>query len=265
MDIKAYIESGQLEAYASGLCSDLEAKEVEKLCAQYSELKTELESIQKSLESLANVYAKSPPPMLKESIFKKIENEIPMSAMEDETKIISLYSRVRKLAIAAAAMFIFSLAINVILFNRWNKANETITALNSEKSSLALEMNTTRVKQDNMSRDMAMMSDPSTMKVLMKGMEKSPSSMAIIYWNKKSGSVLLSVNKLPTPEQGMQYQLWAIVDGKPVDAGMIVMDSTMQRMKSFDNSQAFAVTLEKEGGSATPTMAEMYVMGAVSL
>jgi anti-sigma-K factor RskA len=34
-------------------------------------------------------------------------------------------------------------------------------------------------------------------------------------------------------------------------------------MKSFGSAQAFAITLEKAGGSPTPTMDEMYVMAKV--
>mgnify|MGYP003549478745 FL=1 len=40
-------------------------------------------------------------------------------------------------------------------------------------------------------------------------------------------------------------------------------DSTVQEMKSVDKAQAFAITLEKEGGNPTPTMEEMYVMGTI--
>lgn len=34
-------------------------------------------------------------------------------------------------------------------------------------------------------------------------------------------------------------------------------------MKSFGKAEAFAITLEKEGGSLTPTMAEMYVISKI--
>ena len=37
----------------------------------------------------------------------------------------------------------------------------------------------------------------------------------------------------------------------------------IQAMKSVENPQAFAITLEKEGGNPTPTMEEMYVMGTI--
>ncbi len=49
----------------------------------------------------------------------------------------------------------------------------------------------------------------------------------------------------------MQYQLWAIVDNQPVDAGMLEMDKghMMVKMKNIPRAQLFAITLEQEGGS----------------
>jgi len=34
-------------------------------------------------------------------------------------------------------------------------------------------------------------------------------------------------------------------------------------MKNIPKAQAFAITLEKKGGSVTPTLSAMYVMGKV--
>jgi len=36
------------------------------------------------------------------------------------------------------------------------------------------------------------------------------------------------------------------------------------KMKNIPRAQAFAVTLEKRGGSAAPTMDQMYMMGKAS-
>ena len=37
----------------------------------------------------------------------------------------------------------------------------------------------------------------------------------------------------------------------------------IQKMKSFGHAEAFAITLEKTGGSPTPTMDEMYVISKI--
>ncbi len=39
------------------------------------------------------------------------------------------------------------------------------------------------------------------------------------------------------------------------------INTAYKKMKSFGKAQAFAITLEKQGGSATPTMDKMVVMG----
>ena len=70
--------------------------------------------------------------------------------------------------------------------------------------------------------------------------------------------------KMPMNDKEHQYQLWALVKGKPVDLG--VFDKTpdsaaMKEMKPIAYADAFAVTLEPRGGSPSPTMDEMMVIG----
>ena len=90
-------------------------------------------------------------------------------------------------------------------------------------------------------------------------------SVATVYWHTKSKDVYLLVNNLPQPPSDRQYQLWAIVDGKPVDAGVFDIQNSqgLLRMKNMPRAQIFAVTLEKRGGSTTPE-GPMYVLGKVS-
>ena len=99
--------------------------------------------------------------------------------------------------------------------------------------------------------------------IAMKGQAINPSGLSTIYWDTQTKDVYLLVNSLPQPASDKQYQLWAIVDGKPVDAGVFDMKDAdgLVKMKNIPQAQAFAITLEKKGGSASPTLAAMYVMG----
>jgi hypothetical protein len=95
---------------------------------------------------------------------------------------------------------------------------------------------------------------------------KSPESAVSAFWNHQTKEVLLDVQRLPPAPAGKQYQLWSIVDGVPVAIGMldIHFEGKVLRMKPADSgSVAFAITLEKTGGSTAPTMEEMYVMGKI--
>jgi anti-sigma-K factor RskA len=112
------------------------------------------------------------------------------------------------------------------------------------------------------------MKDPRMEIVKMPAVATSPSasSMATVYWDTSSRLVWLLVNQLPKPASGKQYQLWAIVDGKPVDAGIFDVDEGIPfvKLKTIPRAQAFAITLEKQGGSLKPNMDAMYVMGKVT-
>ena len=103
--------------------------------------------------------------------------------------------------------------------------------------------------------------------VSLDGLPAAPEAAAKIFWMKNTGEVYIDASNLPEAPAGMQYQVWGIVDGKPVDGGMIITTKNedkfrIHKMKSFGNLkvQAFAVTLETTGGNPTPK-GDMYVMG----
>ena len=66
--------------------------------------------------------------------------------------------------------------------------------------------------------------------------------------------------------QENQYQLWAIIDGKPVDVGVFDSNFTgLARMKDIaKGAVTFAVTIEPRGGKLSPTLQTMQVAGNVS-
>ena len=93
---------------------------------------------------------------------------------------------------------------------------------------------------------------------------KGKDDAATVFWNTKNRDVYLMVNKLPEPTTGKQYQLWAMIDGKPVDAGLLSPRCTsVCKMKNIPRAEAFAITLEKEGGSAVPNLRTLFVIGSV--
>ena len=62
MGIKAYIESGILEAYVFGSASEAEVEELLQLKAQHPEVKDALEELELNLEQISQHMAVAPPP-----------------------------------------------------------------------------------------------------------------------------------------------------------------------------------------------------------
>ena len=88
----------------------------------------------------------------------------------------------------------------------------------------------------------------------------APTAKMLLAWNTKDKMIYLMKSQLPAAPIGKQYQLWAIVDKKPVDLGVFDLKEGTIAMRAIGKAEAFAVTLEKTGGNPTPT-SEVYVVG----
>ncbi len=269
MNTKEYISSGIIESYILGLASPDEAGILECVMKNNAEVKAAFEEAQKTLEDLATAQAITPPHDLKAKIWNKIQQEQPSEAVapvastglpaakpQEEVRIQG-NSNWKVYAVAASVLFLISVAGNIFWMNDQQQTKQEMARMTTEKKNQELAM-------QKMNRKMEMVSNPDMKMVMLKGVEKHTDSKAMVFWDTKTKEVYLNADKLPKAPEGMQYQLWAIADGKPVNAGMYTEDKDSRiALASIPEAQAFAITLEKQGGSPVPTMQNMYVMGEI--
>jgi len=275
VNTQEYIQSGIIESYVLGMASSAEAAELEQLCLQYPEIKQALTDFETALEANALAKSVAPPAHLKQQIFatlqsefKAIENkategkEAAIMPMHD-TKVVKMNQPSRFLAAASIILLVISGGMNIYFYSKFKETTQQYQALVLEKNTLQANNQMMQTKSLDMYNSMQMMTDPNMQKVAMPGIAGKESNYATVFWDTKSKDVYLLPNKLPQPATGKQYQLWAIVDGKPVDAGVISDCAGLCKMKNIPSASMFAITLEKSGGSETPTLSEMYVAGKV--
>ena len=267
MNTKEYISSGIIESYILGFASPEEAGILECVMKNNAEVKAAFEEAQKTLEDLATAQAVTPPNDLKSKIWSKIQQEeiveevkpvvstdIPAAKPQEEIRIQG-NSNWKVYSMAASVLFLVSVAGNLFWMNKQSETKQEIAKMQTEKKSQDLAM-------QKMNQKMNMVSNPDMKMVMLKGVEKHTDSKAMVFWDKNTKEVYLNAESLPKAPEGMQYQLWAIADGKPVSAGMYTEDKDSKvALANIPNAQAFAITLEKQGGSSVPTMENMYVMG----
>ncbi len=276
LDIKEYISSGIIESYVLGVVSDQERREVECMSHIYPELQQHLLEAQASIEKLSEGWKKEPPAELKNKVMAVIaeahkqDNET--KQIEDQgAKVIQIpqvntakQSNFPKWV--AAASVIALIVVASMFFMKNNATQSELKAKNDEvkaKETLVAELE----KQVNeYNADQAFITNDKTFAVALGGTPNSPDSRVKAYWNKEQNQVLLAGVSLPQNEADKQYQLWAIVDGAPVDLGMLDAEnptkSISKKVKSSE-VQAFAITLEKKGGSPTPNLDQLFVIGNV--
>lgn len=275
MNTRDYIESGILEEYVLGVASVQETKEVECLSQVYPEVKAELTRLEETLERYALQHQAPVPQRLKQDIFAQMT----FGPVAGNVKAADLQqTQVRPVPAEGAevqpgtpgavrplwAMLAVAASVLLAVFGAW--AAYEMSQARERNDLLAAQVSELTQRAEYNEALAANYRDPDVKIVRMPGLEKAPESQVVALWNQKTNEVLLDVQNLPAAPSGKQYQLWTIVDGKPVDMGMLEPDfaNRLLRMKaSSPNAAAFAITLEKEGGSPSPTMEEMYVMGKV--
>ena len=265
MEIKDIISSGLLEMYILGLTSVEETKQVEGWINTNPEIVAELNAIETTMESYAMANAIEPANGLKQKIFSLLNSNHNIENYTTTAKVYSISPFWKWAAAASILLLIGSSILNVIYFNKYDKVN---TAYNESKQQL-LAQNGKIAELDrnvnDMSHDMSVVQSKYSEPVSLHGLPAAPDAAAKIFWMKNTGEVYIDPSNLPEAPTGKQYQLWAIVDGKPVDGGMIISTKKgnkyqIQKMKTFGKAEAFAVTLETAGGNPTPK-GDMYVMG----
>jgi anti-sigma-K factor RskA len=274
-----FISSGLLELYVLGALSSDELALVNDMLSTYPELLDEVKRIEKDAITFAEQQSPKPSNGLKSNILSAIDAlEVKSGETAENTGAASVRSITPKtessssnfgmwlMMAASVALLVVSLVFNYLQYQDINKANAVIAELNEERSIMANNLDTYKTSFEVASNKLSILRDTATVTIPMKGVELSPNSLALIHWNKNTNETYIDIASLPEPPTEMQYQLWAIVDGQPVDLGVFdVLDNSiaMQQMKTIDNPQAFAVTLEKVGGNPTPTLEQMYVLGTV--
>jgi anti-sigma-K factor RskA len=256
MNVQEYIASGILELYAMGALSGAEMREVEAMLEKYPEIREEFERIQASLEAYAMKHSVQTSADLKKNVMNAINGR--------EKKIIPLYSR---LAVAASlAALLVSLIVNYTLYSKLEKSDAQVAQMIDDQNKLKSQYDEQLARYDQVEKDLNLLKHPGMIAVELSPTETGPKdAKAMVYTSRKTSEVFLELVNMPVPPSGMQYQLWGMVDGKPVDAGLITMepDSSIHAMKTVPGANAYAISLETAGGNTSPKGA-IVVMGGVS-
>ncbi len=280
---KEYIESGILELYVLGQLNPSECEEVEAMAEKYPEVRQEITDIEIAMEKYASAQAVEPSTGLDTAILNRIQSSEtnPLTAVKTaplfqvtDNSIDNHNSKIRTLRIALAACATLLLVSLIALYSAHNDlgtAKEQIADLNSQKEQFTSTVNYMRQNNTDLQKIVGMGDDPDWKTVKLAGTPMDPNAKMIVYWHVSGKHVMMDNSKmnLPANDEQHQYQLWALVNGKPVDLGVfdVKPDTTgiLVTMKNISSAQTFAVTLEKRGGSPSPTMDQMIVAGNVAI
>lgn len=270
-----YITSGILELYAAGGLTQPEREEVERRAATSADIRQALDEACAAMEAYASLYAQQPRQDLKNKILQRIEGlqQVPAPEPAGERPVLPLYPEKPKPApgfqwmlAASITLFLLSTLASFYFYTQWQKAEQKLTSVLASEQALARNFTRASLQLQGQQQLLAILRSPQVKTIRLQGVEAHPGASLVVYWNPERRQVYVDAPDLPPPPTGKQYQLWALLDGKPIDAGLLHLSGKsdqLQQMKDISAAQAFAVTLEPAGGSKVPTLEQLTVMGQI--
>lgn len=285
-------DNGDLELYALGALTSAESLALESMIATSPLLQAELRKLQTTLENLATAQSVVPPKELRDQILSAafaVESEnnsgpaelpdgTPMTLVtypgesaiaapsQPQTSPRTSARPYRLFAIAAGIALLITTSTTAYLWYRvQDLSNELVTA-QADLAGLKKRNEVMTARHNESSRYLSLLNNETVLRISLEAQGTTPkSTKSTILWDRASNEVYLDPTSLPAIATAEDYQLWAIVDGKPVDLGVYNPSSekTLAIMKTVQAPQAFAITIEPKGGSVSPTLSRMIVLGKV--
>lgn len=273
MDIKELISSGIIERFVLGLASDNERNELLRMRELYPEVDKAITDYEENLEEYTKLHAVKPPEDIKNNILAAVgshkgKDEEPKTPSPKTVYGIHKLRRWKRIAVAAIILLVISLGVNIFYLPKYEEYKDRYNFLVADQQKILVQNKVIKTRLEKVQGSLNILTNPNLKTIKMEGVNTHKEGSAIAFWNTKTRQSYLGKLNLPKPPKGKTYQLWAIVDGKPESLGLYnpAKEKGIKTMKKVlpGEIQAFAITLEKAGGSLQPTMDQMYVLGSVS-
>ena len=239
--IKLFLDSDMLEKYLLGTTNELETLQVERYIAMYPEVQKAYNELQENLEIFAKLHAIKAPQGLKEKIQSRIKSE-----RIGRRRFFSY-------AIAASLTAIMFAGVSYFVWNQ-NQSLQEENSVVSNKIRL-LEENMKEQLED-VRKQFIVLNNPQTKKYTVKGNQKAKDLKAVAYINPVKKLSYINVSKLPHIPESQCFQMWAEVNGKMINLGIIEEAGDQQKLMALpyaDNAVGY-ITIEPKGGNQLPSV-----------
>ncbi|MES1245003.1 MAG: anti-sigma factor [Acidobacteriota bacterium] len=249
-----------LPAYALGALDGGELRELEAhLAAGCEECRRLLDLWQGDVEELA---ASVEPVEPSETTRRRIQRLAPAPAAPAPVVAIRRSPVTRWAGLAAAACLLIaagSLWRQAQLGRQLDQVGADRDRLAREVAGLDQQLGLARAESQRLAESLSIITSPDSRLVQLAGLETTPQASGHTFISPQRGAAVFYASGLPASEPGKTYQLWWIQDGKPISAGTFDVDEQGSGNLRVENVappgqiQAWAVTVEPEGGVPQPT------------
>lgn len=265
MNIKENIASGNLELYVAGALSEKESQEVYELTQQYPELLEEVKSIETSIVKLTAAAS----PKDTKHVFSTIKQTLDLE--NNDPKVITMDTPKTSLFTYVGWAASLVLAAGLLwMVNENSDLQDKIRVAETDNAFLEEQIDIANSNLEEAEKLVGILRDRNIIEIPLAGQAAFPEAYAKVYWDKNSNSIYLDAKDLPEAPEGKVYQVWSLTLNPltPTSLGTIDdFNTDANKIFAITNanaSEAFGITLEPAGGSASPTMEQLYTLGVVA-
>ncbi len=268
MDIQKFLNSGVVEKYVLGLADRGEMDYVEQMAKDYPEVNEHICKMQNCMEEYVEMHAIRPPRHLKHKIMASLSDEADSEhpKNKDRAPRVAL-PLVWRWASGIAALLLLGLGLlSWNLYEQQQAAQRSLALLATQIKHLQNDQANLETLNEQIRQKYSVLKDITTQQVKLKGSQHAPQALVVVYWNPEHNKGYLNIVDLPQCPSGHEYQLWADVNGKHKDMGVLKTNAegtVLHSIPYIKGSRGFVITLEKEGGSPHPTVEKMYATGSL--
>ncbi|MEJ2112682.1 MAG: anti-sigma factor [Flavobacteriaceae bacterium] len=249
--ITTFLNSDLLEKYLLGETTSAETEMVETYISKYTEVQKAYSTLQDNLEIVAKSNAVEAP----KSILKNILDEL------DEAPVISInqegkkYKKWYKFGVAASVAALVFAATSFMFYTQNQKLSKENQVVVDEIFDLRSDIDENNEMLSKVMRQLLRLNNPETEKYIIKGNERAKDLKTVAYINAKDKTSMIDVVSLPQLPEEQCYQIWAEVQDKMVNLGILSeTDRQLKVIPYTENALGLNITIEPKGGNTNATL-----------
>jgi anti-sigma-K factor RskA len=243
------------------------------MAAKYPEIQKELDELELAMFDIDNKIGAAPSSGVKAKIFESLDSEF-KKEMKPSLEIASVQGKIvplspwKSFAVAASIVAILASSVAIFYASKFYEKEQQFTALLQEQSVLADNLNQVKLEFEakDSQLDKLVSGDFRLVKLKGESLEMQKDASVNLFWDQSAQEVFVAVNNLNELSDEFDYQLWAIGDQGPVGIGLVNegVKMSLQQMQAVAQAGTFAITIEPKGGSESPTLEKLVVIGNVA-
>ncbi|WP_339893820.1 anti-sigma factor [uncultured Algibacter sp.] len=248
--ITTFLNSGLLDKYLLGETTSAEAEIAESFIARYPEIENTYNIMQHNLEVVVKANAVEAPKSILNNILDELDNT-PVVKLN----IVKKYKKWYKFSVAASVAALIFASSSMYFYDQNQKLHSETLVVDDEINDLRGDIAKNNEMLDSVMRQLLKLNNPETEKYIIKGNERAKDLKTVAYINPSEKTSMIDVVSLPELPEEQCYQIWAELQGKMVNLGILdKADRQLRSIPYMEDALALSITIEPKGGNTIASM-----------